>query len=120
MAAAVVAVGAGCGKGADGPSGGRADKAPAVLPGVAEQARAVRDSTELIGRYDAAAAAHPTLAARLRPLRAEVARHIEAFGGTRPPARAGQDAATGDRRARPWPASPPPNAPWPTAGPPRS
>ncbi|MFG1809890.1 hypothetical protein [Streptomyces sp. NPDC049040] len=84
VAAAVVTVGAGCGKGADGPSGDRADKAPAVLPGVAEQARAVRDSTELIGRYDAAAAAHPSLAARLRPLRAEIVRHIQAFGGTLP------------------------------------
>lgn len=84
VAAAVVAVGAGCGKDADGPSGGQADKAPAVLPGVAEQAAAVRDSTELIGRYDAVTAAHPSLAARLRPLRAEVVRHVEAFGGTAP------------------------------------
>jgi hypothetical protein len=84
VAAAVVAAGAGCGKGADGPSGGRSDAAPAALPGVAEQAAAVRDSTELIGRYDAAAAAHPSLATRLRPLRAEVVRHIEAFGGTAP------------------------------------
>lgn len=95
MAAAVVAVGGGCGKGPDGPSGGRAAQAPAVLPGVAEQARAVRDSTELIGRYDAAAAAHPTLAARLRPLRAEVARHIEAFGGKAPAAAPHKDADTG-------------------------
>lgn len=86
MAAAVVAAGAGCGKGADGPSDASQDKAPAVLPGVAEEARAVRDSMDLIGRYDAAAAAHPALAARLRPLRAEVARHIEAFGGKAPPA----------------------------------
>lgn len=87
VAAAVVAVGAGCGKGPDGPSGGQADKAPALLPGDAERAQAVRDSTELIGRYDAAAAAHPSLAARLRPLRAEVVRHIEAFGGTAPATR---------------------------------
>jgi hypothetical protein len=95
VAAAVVAVGAGCGKGADGPSGGRADGAPAMLPGVAEQARAVRDSTELIGRYDAAAAAHPSLAARLRPLRAEVVRHIEAFGGKAPAAAPPKEAAAG-------------------------
>ncbi|SHM66957.1 hypothetical protein SAMN05216499_11341 [Actinacidiphila paucisporea] len=85
VAAAVVAAGAGCGKGADGPSDAAQDNAPATLPGAAEKARAVRDSTELIGRYDAAAAAHPALAARLRPLRAEVARHVEAFGG-KPPA----------------------------------
>ncbi|UWE11888.1 hypothetical protein [Actinacidiphila bryophytorum] len=91
VAAAVVAVGAGCGKGADGASGAPDGKAPAALPGAAEQAAAVRDSAALLGRYDAAAAAHPALAARLRPLRAEVVRHIEAFGGaapsgTRPPA----------------------------------
>ncbi|WP_333770362.1 hypothetical protein [Streptomyces sp. IBSBF 2435] len=86
VAAAVAAVGAGCAKDADGPSGGPSDKAPASLPGVAEQAQAVRDSTDLIGRYDAAAAAHPSLAARLRPLRAEVVRHIEAFGGKAPSA----------------------------------
>ncbi|CAG7609973.1 conserved hypothetical protein [Actinacidiphila bryophytorum] len=84
VAAAVVAVGAGCGKGADGASGAPDGKAPAALPGAAEQAAAVRDSAELLGRYDAAAAAHPSLAARLRPLRAEVVRHIEAFGGTAP------------------------------------
>lgn len=84
MAAAVVAVGAGCGKDADGPSGAPAGDAPTALPGAAEQAAAVRDSAELAGRYDAAAAAHPSLAARLRPLRAEVVRHIEAFGGRAP------------------------------------
>lgn len=98
MAAAVVAVGAGCGKGADGASGAPDGKAPAALPGAAEQAAAVRDSAALLGRYDAAAAAHPSLAARLRPLRAEVVRHIEAFGGaapsgTRPPAAAGTTTA---------------------------
>jgi hypothetical protein len=35
----------------------------------------------LLARYDATADAHPALAERLRPLRAEVARHAEAFGG---------------------------------------
>ncbi|MEU4655626.1 hypothetical protein AB0G32_17065 [Streptomyces sp. NPDC023723] len=46
------------------------------------RARAARDSTELAGRYDAVLAAHPALAARLGPLRAEVVRHAAAFGGT--------------------------------------
>ncbi|MFF2504788.1 hypothetical protein ACFVTY_15635 [Streptomyces sp. NPDC058067] len=43
-------------------------------------ARAARDSENLLDRYDAALAAHPALAARLGPLRDEVARHAKAFG----------------------------------------
>jgi hypothetical protein len=44
-----------------------------------------------VRRYDAVLAAHPALARRLLPLRAEVVRHVAAFGGagpesaTRPP-----------------------------------
>ncbi|MFF4843881.1 hypothetical protein ACFY2G_27965 [Streptomyces collinus] len=45
------------------------------------RARAARDSASLLERYDAVAAAHPALADRLRPLRAAVAAHAEAFGG---------------------------------------
>ncbi|WP_274912937.1 hypothetical protein [Streptomyces sp. WZ-12] len=41
--------------------------------------RAARDSATLLARYDATLSAHPALAPRLRPLRAEVARHTEAF-----------------------------------------
>ncbi|GAA2458309.1 hypothetical protein [Streptomyces macrosporus] len=44
--------------------------------------RAARDSAELLDRYDRTIAAHPSLAERLRPLRADVARHVTAFGGT--------------------------------------
>ncbi|MCL7426622.1 hypothetical protein [Streptomyces sp. YS415] len=53
-------------------------------PSAADRARAhaARDSAELVDRYDAVIAAHPALADRLRPLRAEVVRHAEAFGGT--------------------------------------
>ena len=43
--------------------------------------RAARESGELVARYDAVLAAHPALGPRLKPLRAEVARHAEAFGG---------------------------------------
>ncbi|MGW6296964.1 hypothetical protein ACWGAD_30225, partial [Streptomyces sp. NPDC055058] len=43
------------------------------------RARAARDSRELAGRYDAVIAAHPGLAERLRPLRADVVRHAGAF-----------------------------------------
>ncbi|MET7704421.1 hypothetical protein [Streptomyces sp. NPDC005485] len=45
------------------------------------RARAARDSETLAGRYAAVIAAHPPLEGRLRPLRAEVVRHAEAFGG---------------------------------------
>ncbi|MFF4534080.1 hypothetical protein ACFY1P_33025 [Streptomyces sp. NPDC001407] len=44
------------------------------------RAAAGRDSAELLERYDATIGAHEALAPRLRPLRAEVARHAEAFG----------------------------------------
>ncbi|MFI8093513.1 hypothetical protein ACIF9R_35265 [Streptomyces sp. NPDC086080] len=52
-------------------------------PSAADRARAhaVRESQDLAARYDAVVAAHPKLAERLRPLRAEVVRHAEAFGG---------------------------------------
>ncbi|MFJ3777454.1 hypothetical protein ACIPX0_37760 [Streptomyces sp. NPDC090075] len=43
------------------------------------RARAARDSEGLLRSYDAVLAAHPTLAERLRPLRAEVAAHAAAF-----------------------------------------
>ncbi|MGW7070703.1 hypothetical protein ACWGII_35030 [Streptomyces sp. NPDC054855] len=43
------------------------------------RARAARDSGELLGRYDAVLAAHPSLSGRLDPLRAEVKRHEKAF-----------------------------------------
>ncbi|WP_408909592.1 hypothetical protein [Streptomyces solicavernae] len=63
-------------------SGGGAD-ASDKRSAAAEQARAraAGDSAELLNRYDAVIAAHPALADRLRPLRAEVARHAKAFGG---------------------------------------
>ncbi|MCX4742696.1 hypothetical protein [Streptomyces antibioticus] len=53
-------------------------------PSVTERvrARAARESHALVERYDAVLAAHPALTERLTPLRAEVVRHMEAFGGT--------------------------------------
>ncbi|MEU6221372.1 hypothetical protein ABZ845_28325 [Streptomyces sp. NPDC047022] len=44
------------------------------------RARAARDSEALAERYAAVVAAHPPLAARLEPLRAEVVQHAQAFG----------------------------------------
>ncbi|WP_369392214.1 hypothetical protein AB5J72_35005 [Streptomyces sp. CG1] len=50
-----------------------------------ERARAARDSQGLLERYDAVLAAHPGLAGRLHPLRAQVAAHVRAFtDGTAP------------------------------------
>ncbi|MGW2212801.1 hypothetical protein [Streptomyces sp. NPDC001781] len=46
------------------------------------RARAARDSADLLARYDAVLDAHPALADRLSPLRAAVAAHRDAFGGT--------------------------------------
>lgn len=46
------------------------------------RARAAADSEALLQHYDAVLAAHPTLADRLDPLRAEVVRHAAAFGGS--------------------------------------
>ncbi|MDX5570750.1 hypothetical protein PYK79_56005, partial [Streptomyces sp. ID05-04B] len=57
----------------------RASGTPSVTERV--RARAAQESNGLVARYDAALAVHPTLAARLAPLRAEVVRHVAAFGG---------------------------------------
>ncbi|GAP49343.1 hypothetical protein [Streptomyces azureus] len=81
---------AGCTAGGD----GRGD--PEDGPSAADRrarVRAARDSEGLVERYDAVIAAHPGLAERLRPLRAEAVRHAQAFGG-----------ATG-RKASPSPSS---------------
>ncbi|MGV9847118.1 hypothetical protein ACWDUB_34170 [Streptomyces fungicidicus] len=75
--AALLVAGCSAGPGDSGAGGGS-------RPSAADRARAraARDSGELAARYDAVVAAHPKLAERLRPLRAEVVRHAEAFGGT--------------------------------------
>jgi hypothetical protein len=71
---------AGCSSGAqDGEEGGGSTSGD---PSVTERARAraAQQSNGLVARYDAVLAVHPTLAVRLAPLRAEVVRHVEAFG----------------------------------------
>ncbi|WP_416520590.1 hypothetical protein [Streptomyces achromogenes] len=70
--AAGAALLAGCSAGADSGDDGPSAAARA-------RARAARDSRGLLARYDAVLAAHPALADRLRPLRAEVAAHAAAF-----------------------------------------
>ncbi|WP_257579204.1 hypothetical protein [Streptomyces sp. JJ38] len=55
----------------------RADERDARLRGAA-----ARESAALLRRYDATAGAHPALAGRLAPLRADVALHLAAFGAS--------------------------------------
>lgn len=63
---------------------GSSEEGTAGSPSVVERARvrAARDSRGIVKRYDAVLAAHPALAERVGPLRAEAVRHVEAFGGT--------------------------------------
>ncbi|MEU4098780.1 hypothetical protein [Streptomyces sp. NPDC026673] len=59
---------------------GASKASPSAAAGEALRKRAAGDSAGLLARYDATIAAHPDLAKRLLPLRAEVARHAQAFG----------------------------------------
>ncbi|MFB7177124.1 hypothetical protein ACFCYI_05405 [Streptomyces sp. NPDC056257] len=65
---------------------------------------AVRDSARLLERYDATAAAHPALAARLAPLRAAVAAHSAALA----PAPAGSPSPSASRSGGTGAAAPAP------------
>ncbi|MER5947776.1 hypothetical protein ABT127_17115 [Streptomyces sp. NPDC001904] len=76
----------GCSDG--GGDGGGAEGAPAVSREKRLRAKAARESADLLGQYDRALAAQPSLAARLAPLRDEVARHVQAFGGASRPSSA--------------------------------
>ncbi|GAA1926648.1 lipoprotein [Streptomyces durmitorensis] len=63
------------------------------------RAQAAKDSGELLGRYDAVLAAHPSLAGRLDPLRAEVKRHEAVFAeGSAPPSPTGSPSASPARK----------------------
>ncbi|MFE8012711.1 hypothetical protein ACFU3O_08225 [Streptomyces antibioticus] len=84
VSAAGAALLAGCSSGPrDSGGSGKEDESAGGSPSVTERARAraARESQALVGRYDAVLAAHPALTERLAPLRAEVVRHVEAFGG---------------------------------------
>ncbi|KRV51034.1 hypothetical protein AQ490_02170 [Wenjunlia vitaminophila] len=48
--------------------------------------RAAKDTAALLAAYDATVSTHPRLAGELRPIRADLARHLTAFGGSRTPA----------------------------------
>jgi hypothetical protein len=87
-------VGCSTGSSDSGSSGGGPSAAERV------RARAARDSQELAQRYDAVIAAHPALAGRLRPLRAQVVAHAEAFGGTARPSPGASAATTAPEGSR--------------------
>ncbi|MGW2856524.1 hypothetical protein ACWDAZ_32715, partial [Streptomyces sp. NPDC001215] len=112
---------AGCSAAADSTGPGRGTSAADRV-----RARAARDSEELAQRYAAVIAAHPALAARLGPLRAENVRHAQALGahpgssgahpgnsasasGSASPSAQGSasPAASGSARVRPHAAVPP-------------
>ncbi|MGW1214840.1 hypothetical protein ACWD5F_34975 [Streptomyces sp. NPDC002499] len=77
--AAGAALLAGCSSG----SGGDEENTSGSMSATARvRARAARDSSGLVERYDAVIAMYPALAERLAPLRAEVVRHTVAFGGS--------------------------------------
>ncbi|QJT04492.1 hypothetical protein G9272_32805 [Streptomyces asoensis] len=59
------------------------------------RARAAQESGGLVARYDAVLAVLPALAGRLGPLRAEVVRHVEAFGGAATESPSATKSATG-------------------------
>ncbi|MFF8322489.1 hypothetical protein ACF06V_35725 [Streptomyces bobili] len=79
--AAGAALMAGCSSGAGGSGKEKPGAGPSASAQERARARAASDSAGLLERYDAVLAVHPALTARLAPLRAEVARHVTAFGG---------------------------------------
>ncbi|MEV0256328.1 hypothetical protein AB0H82_18945 [Streptomyces sp. NPDC050732] len=69
------------------------------------RAAAAKDSGELLGRYDAVLAAHPSLAGRLAPLRAEVKQHADAFAAGRAPSPTASAGATAPKSVSPSPSA---------------
>ncbi|MFC5721089.1 hypothetical protein ACFP1Z_13010 [Streptomyces gamaensis] len=93
-AAALIGL-SGCSGGSPGPGDDSAERAPA---GRRLREAAGRDTLALLARYDATAGAHPALAARLRPLRDQVALHAGAFAASPQPSPAA-DGVPGDEKA---------------------
>ncbi|MFH8287965.1 hypothetical protein [Streptomyces antibioticus] len=122
--AAGAALLAGCSSGPrdSGGSGnsGKEEESAGGSPSVTERARAraARESHALVERYDAVLAAHPALTERLAPLRAEVVRHVEAFGGT--PTASPTPSSAAPSSAMPSSSAPSPSAPSPSSSAPVS
>ncbi|GGO93572.1 hypothetical protein [Wenjunlia tyrosinilytica] len=60
------------------------------------RARAAEDAAALIAAYDATLRAHPDLEKELRPLRADLVLHLEAFGGHGTPSSASSSPGASD------------------------
>ncbi|MEU4877911.1 hypothetical protein [Streptomyces sp. NPDC021608] len=99
--AAGAALLAGCSSGADGGEEGGADASGSPRITERARARAAADSDALVARYDAVLTVHPGLAGLLGPLRAEVVRHVEAFGGVRRASPSPSASPTGSTDASP-------------------
>ncbi|MYW65405.1 hypothetical protein GTY65_15250 [Streptomyces sp. SID8379] len=78
----------------DGGDDAGAEGAPSVSQDKRLRTRQARESADLLGRYDEALAAQPSLEARLAPLRDEVERHVKAFGGATRPRKSGTTPST--------------------------
>ncbi|WP_369201357.1 hypothetical protein [Streptomyces sp. PU-14G] len=92
---------AGCTDAADGTDDAARQEAAARL-----RSRAAHDSEHLLARYDGTAKVHPATAARLRPLRAEVARHARVLRGSESGTGSPSPAPSGSRGS-PSPSVPP-------------
>ncbi|MEV6105799.1 hypothetical protein AB0M28_13930 [Streptomyces sp. NPDC051940] len=97
----------GCQSAERGGSAARGPSGPSREERLRRQART--DAEELLRRYDATIAAHPALAARLTPLRAEAAAHVAALGERGKGGKGGTQDAKGS--ASPSPSPTPPAAP---------
>ncbi|MFD3588475.1 hypothetical protein [Streptomyces sp. NPDC058683] len=101
VSAASAAVLAGCSAAPDSADSGGSGGSTSVS--ARARARAARDSEALLRQYDAVLAAHPALAERLRPLRAQVAAHAAAFteGASEGGTATGSPSATASASASP-------------------
>ncbi|MFI1465974.1 hypothetical protein [Streptomyces wuyuanensis] len=118
--AAAAAALTGCSSGDPGPRRAtpRGESAETVL-----RRRSAELSGALLRRYDAVLTAHPALAARLSPLRAEVVRHVEALAptgarplpGTSPAPSASRSPSSAASPGSPTPAASGPARPGPSS-----
>lgn len=110
--AAVTAALSGCSS--DEP-GARRDAPPSVSAETLLRRRSAALSSALLGRYDAVLAAHPGLASRLAPLRAQVALHVEALSPTGDRPRPASSPSSAGAAASPSPSSS--ASPWSSSSP---
>ncbi|MEU6079870.1 hypothetical protein [Streptomyces sp. NPDC047108] len=81
-------------------SGSAAERAERTSRALKLRDRSAAESKALLARYDATLKAHPPLASRLAPLRAEVSRHADALVTPRSGSASPSASASGDRASR--------------------